>query len=623
MPFSGWAAITNIYYDPAADTMLDTYLSLAANDAKVQLERVRPTTTMTVVTTNPTGAALRLLVNAADTGFSGKTDDAHKIVTSTADGVTITGKTPLGASHGLYTLLHDMGYRWFWPTADWWPKPAALDDTIDYTGAVVDSVYDVRSMVIPPGFMNMPNGQADYKTWRIRNRAMFEKIYPTNHGYDGISTVANAETNGDPNSVAVWTNISGATKKNLDPEDAWVRARANEYVDRNLALGNIVVSKQLEMAVPASPLDGPMGAVRWQNADKTMRTKEVANGVFSLAAHMADRLTAVASPKLLGILSYSNYSNTPDAANLRTNMAVAVTDQLGVVGEAPSVLDRIAHFAGAGCKTISYVYPGVDQYTQDHPFGAGKRMEKIGLIQDAATVGATGIIAEMTDTWAPKGDTWWAMARWFWTPAVTYASLRSDFFTKLYGSVASTMQAIWDRFDSTGQDHAQVFTSLESAYSTNTDPEIDTRIRHIILWAYWEWKWSAKATGKWETYTMTQTEAQESYAFMSRISTLRTNDSKPRKGDIRDLLKNKYGVTDTSAWEDTTPYTVAEVETMFTEAKTALNVQSGGSETPPPASGSNDVVRYVKQKTAAGDVRKQLKQWDGTAGVPKQIKVRE
>ena len=170
--WAGWGAIDTIYYNPSQDDPTNAFLAQAATELRDELQKVGKTLTITTASAPPSGS-IYLEVNPTHPDLASRDEEAFKLY-SDANGIYITGKTPLAVRHGAYTLLEKLGFRWFFKHPAWEVVPDTLI-----------SLYGLNEVQEPGYFWRflwagMPRDRDVGNLWKTRNRLFGAKYYPSN-----------------------------------------------------------------------------------------------------------------------------------------------------------------------------------------------------------------------------------------------------------------------------------------------------------------------------------------------------------------------------------------------------------------------------------------------------------
>lgn len=560
--FPGWNSINKIYFDPDEDTGLDAYLADGTADLEKQLESVRPDS-FVVTTTPPSGAAVRVRVQRELPAFANKNDNAFRLV-SDETGITITGKTPLAARHGIYAMLHVLGFRWFFPHPAWEVVPAYLAP-VSFGGAVQAPPFKERSLVTPMGFLTATDtGREATRLWNARNRMTSTETYRAYHSWEAISPL---EETARESPSAVCYNANG-TPRNLRPSAPLVVDRAKRYGYDYFRVPTL--ARELKMAAPIDPEDGAPKCPEWTRPDGTIDTQKATDGVIGLANEVARHLQATRPGKYAGVMSYNVYSEVP-MIPLEPNLYVEVATDFGTVGTDKSFSERLAGFKSKGVMTGVYEWFNVWQYTHDRPYGPGAMKNKLQSIATGASGGATVFNSEAGNNWGPKGRAYWLASRLLWKPNTNTDLLLNDFYSKAFGPAQEPMKRYFHRLDTqmlTDRVYGLSFRDLDEALelaSQAGDAKVADRIRQLVLYTYYDWRWGAGTTSG---YPFNLEEMKALYSYVWRLTNLHLITVKPEKGVVSKRLRENFGLSDEeiSQLENKTPPSASEVRGKLNEA---------------------------------------------------------
>jgi len=120
---------------------------------------------------------------AAKAGLNKEAYEGFCIV-SEDDGAFILGNSETGVQHGVATLLHKLGFRWYAPSPKWSYTPTLKTVSLDINLADEPALVD-RGIWYAYG--NPVEGLSDnYRRWAIANRLSVRRLMNTGHSYGNI-----------------------------------------------------------------------------------------------------------------------------------------------------------------------------------------------------------------------------------------------------------------------------------------------------------------------------------------------------------------------------------------------------------------------------------------------------
>jgi hypothetical protein len=359
--------------------------------------------------------------------------DQGFFIQSTNQQLQIIGKTKFGVEHGVWDLLHQLGYRRYFPGSDWrilpnrfavrvnrFCQPAFVDRSMGYGFSTWDET----------GFSRLDA----FSQWKKENRWSEHKIQ-NSHAYQTI--ISDNQAWFDANPGARGKNADGSPSQQLcvtypgvaDVAIQWARKRLKMLKERAVNNGedpDLVDSISME-ASDGGGFDG------CTTDDEQLKTHS--NRVVYLANKVAANLNSDSNtPLYVGILAYNSHSEPP-TIKIHPNVVVTGTDGfIHFDGSLEEMLQawRVMSQSSEGTKIGVYEYYSVEQWDRSLPSRAkASQIPKlIETLQSDANAGAKYFNAESSDNWGPNGIGMWMTSGLLWSPleAQPASYYRWDFF---------------------------------------------------------------------------------------------------------------------------------------------------------------------------------------------------
>jgi len=580
--FPGWSNIATIYYNSSQEDPNNTFLQQAADELKLQLEKVSGTYTIT--TTSPPSTGIFLVVNPNLPALAGKNHEAFQLLTD-SQGIHITGASPVAVRHGAYTLLERLGFRWYFSHPMWYVAPPSLQ--IISLNEVQEPFFTVRDMRSAIGeLIGGANGIAYQSAWLKRNRMSSDMEYAARHSWPNFASKTDVAAQ-DP--AAVCYKPDGITPQQSLPDHSVVINRALNYARNwfNSPTSTDTLTKQTltKQSVPISPPDGnTIWCDEWQvdvdkDGDLDYSAQVITDKTFALTNEVAKMLQKEFPGKYASVLSYSWYPNIP-SFDLENNVYVQVTTFTRETNL--SLQQRLQGYKNMGVLTGVYDYYDVWPWWKDRIQPPRKVRSLLQSMQTATDTNADTFYFEASDNWGPSGRLYWIGSKLMWDPyqgtgSVDAATtlLLDDFYTNAFGPAKEPMKRYYERFDT--QTHTDsvmglAFQDLNEALTlAGGRPEIQDRIWFVFYHTYFWWKWGDNVEGA--AFSGVE-EAKAMQTFLWKTSDLHMVTSRLQREQVVEPALTSFGLsaTDIAALKNITLPTNAESQAWLQEALGAFGV---------------------------------------------------
>ncbi|MCX7705003.1 MAG: DUF4838 domain-containing protein [bacterium] len=395
------------------------------------------------------------------------------IIKSERDNLWIIGNSELALQHGIYTLLENIGCRWYFPDPVWHVIPQKKEIKLS---------LDIREK---PSFAwrniwyeygpRTPKLKLDYENWLKYNKHLgWFRVY-AGHSYANYISPKEFEKNPE-----LFSLVGGERK----PTQICI---SNPEVQRRVIEGVLNVFKKYPDRLMASvePNDGG-GFCECENCKKL---GSVSDQVFYLANLVAKEVQKTYPGKYVGLLAYHLHSNPP-SFNLEPNIHVEVTTGFRS-GTKLTLQQQVEAFRKLGASVGVYDYFSVYLWDWDVP-GAAKagRFYKLGqVIKEMKSLGLTSYTAESCCNWGPNGPGYWLAAKLMWNSDLDINILVEDFFENCFKKAKIPVRRIYDRWAKaerhTPRTLKLALQDLDQAYKLEKDPQVQTRLDRLAMYLHW------------------------------------------------------------------------------------------------------------------------------------------
>ncbi len=390
------------------------------------------------------------------------------------DRLVILGNTPAAVEHAVWDLLHQIGFRQFFPGKTWEILPRTPSLSIDVD---VSESPDYHARKIWAGFAYLKERQDVYDEWCRRNRATSGIELNSGHAYDGIMNRQETEFAKHPEFLAL---VDGKRQK-------------PKFCIANQGLRKLVVKDALEQfekdptrdSISCDPSDGG----GWCECVECAKIGSVSDRALMLANDVAEAVNASKPGRLIGMYAYSEHSPPP---GFQAHPQVVISVATGFIRGGYTV-DQLISGWQVKAKILGIrEYYSVNTWDRDLPGAArGGNIDYLRTtIPHFYTSGARFMSAESSDNFGPNGLGYYLAARMLWDveEAQNIPSLIADFLDKSFGSARIPMEKFYDLLDGTKR-HAlsddllgRMFRLLEEARTLTHDSAILARLDDLTLY---------------------------------------------------------------------------------------------------------------------------------------------
>ncbi|NDC63325.1 MAG: DUF4838 domain-containing protein, partial [Planctomycetia bacterium] len=406
------------------------------------------------------------------------------LLQSSARRLLILGRDDAGASHGVYTVLRDLGCRWFFLTADWEVVPRMADVAVK-----ADRVEGpaLRVRILSNGAGSGASARL-FETWCRRNR--LGSAYggqAVHHSY--ASYVPKSLFKEHPDWFA-WVSTDGlgkGTEQNGEqpctthPE---VVKRVKEGVLADLRRKRDATGEPPAI-VSVSPNDGTPNMCR---CDRCMAAGTYGDCALLLANQAAEAIAAEFPATLVGFLAYGRASTLP--VKVRTahpNVLASVATSFNGGTSVPRLIEEWPKIVR---HVTIYDYYAIGAWGSKQPDNTQPTVASISRsLRSWHARGIEGVNGEMENDWGSCGHRFWAFAECAWNPAVDPAAAMDDFLSRCWGRAAGPMRRYYSRWENGEKATPRVLrlamADLEEAARTAEAPEVVRRVDQLSLYLHW------------------------------------------------------------------------------------------------------------------------------------------
>ena len=398
----------------------------------------------------------------------------HYEIVSTNDGLYLIGATSTAVEFAVWDLLHEFGYRFYFPSPTWEivPKHSTLRIAVDRL-----EQPDFYNRSGPRGGMRLalqPWSSPAWQQWQTRNRTKSSFSLSTGHSYDGILSRHRDEFDRHPDYLALRDGQRGGNKfcisnpglRELVVRDAVVQIENNPERD----------------SVSLDPSDGG----GWCECQACRELGSVSDRVVILANAAADGINKLKyGEKYIGTYAYNDHS-PPPSVKVHPNVVVSLATAF-IKGD-QTFVEMLTGWSSKATLIGIRDYYGLPVWHQSLPGTgtAGRPMLLAGKIREQHAAGARFMNAESDEAWGPHGLGYYIASRLLWDIDAPVEAVIDDFLTNCFGPAKEPMRKFYEFIGSGPRpsDHmvGTMYRLLRDARQLTTDPHVLARIDSLVLY---------------------------------------------------------------------------------------------------------------------------------------------
>lgn len=486
------------------------------------------------------------------------------VLQSTSDSLFILGATDLAVEHGVWDLLHRLGYRQFFPGQVWEILPHLPDASIRVQTLQRPS-YLYRHLFYGYGSWMRGGGGDRFSAWAIRNRISVPNSRAsvqlnTGHAYAGIASANEAVWKEHPEYLAL---VNGSRSRKANSQKFCTSNPGLRAVLRETAIRTVEAKPQLQ-SISRDPSD----LDNWCECDNCAALGGRSNEAVIIANEAAAAIEEKFGPRIVGMYAYNQHSPPPTVA-VHPNVVVSVATSFIRGG---FTLDELmAGWKARGATLGVREYFSVFAWDRDMPGSA--RAARLLYMQNNIPryhhLGARYMTAEMSENWGPHGLSYYLASRLLWdiSEADNTQAILEDFLDKAFGPAREPIADFYSVLN--GPDKrvvsesllARLYTALAKArLLAADDPQVMARLddltlytRHIELYLAY-----IQSSGKEERQAAFEALAKHAWqlretGMVDTIALWRDLPRRDRQVKIPPEADVKIPDAD-NPWKNTTPY---------------------------------------------------------------------
>ena len=393
-----------------------------------------------------------------------KSESQAYLLRSSQSRLLVIGNSKIGLRNAVWDLLHELGYRQFFPGRTWEVIPRLTQPEIRINKS---SAPDFVTRNIWYQFSTWPNNKTLFFDWREKNRVEPGFRVESGHSYHKIINANKALFKAHPEA------LSGNKLRFDHPQlRVAVRRYVDDFFEHNPELHG----------VSAEPSD----AAGWD-----LKLGTPSNQAVRIANEIASYTEIRYPNKHIGLLAYNHHS-APPTITLNPKIIVLVATKYISSGadDINSLLRKWGQFA---TQVGVYDYYSNFVWARSLPWKSltGDYLRTASNIKSYHHNGARYFQAESGDNWGVNGLSHYVSSRVLWNVNEDPHAIATDFFDKAFGDINSPMRDFYDNLSVGGVPYTpqeRIGVLLDAIHRTKLatkDEGILRRLEDLVLYCHY------------------------------------------------------------------------------------------------------------------------------------------
>ncbi|MCB0473177.1 MAG: DUF4838 domain-containing protein, partial [Flavobacteriaceae bacterium] len=370
-----------------------------------------------------------------------KDGQSFQLLVEGLNNVQITGTGKNSFINGIYTFLHELGFRWYMPGDNWIKigdlkklQPINKIYTPDFPNRFYAGSGGAHAI---PGIDPQDNFSKELILWNRRNRVSFDYV---SKGHSGMNFYSSKKAELDKHPEYFCNNkITRYTRLNIDNKDA-----VNLFVD--WALEQV----KPEMPFPVigvDPADGAGGAEDCLPATIPL-VKTWSDKYFWLANKVSVKLPESDKKTRVQLYAYNNHAAPPNFSLDDNVYPVIIPYAFQNVSEPEEFIDQWSKTMHGKPMGI-YDYWNITQWSKCLPqFNIYVLEPRLRLWKKK---NITSIQLESTYAKGPMGHVFWIAMQMMWDTRLPFDELYKEFLSDCFSEAAPDIKKMYDRWSTNYQ----------------------------------------------------------------------------------------------------------------------------------------------------------------------------
>ncbi len=429
--------------------------------------------------------------------------------------VSLIGATDIAVSHAVWDFLYQVGYRRFFPGANWEVIPQNKELKIEVNKRTSPN-YWVRDYFI--GYGTWDDNAKRWQEWRAANRLGQSFSWNSMHSWEKIIAKYKAEFDAHPEYFALvkGQRVTTGHRVKFELSNADLRqlvARyAVEFFDEN----------PHEDSASIEPSDSG----GWSESPEANAMGSHSDQMVILANEVIDAVRAKYPQKYVAFYAYSTHAPAP-RLTLKPGAIVSVTTAIRQ-GDA-SFEDLIRDWKKQGAKSGIRDYAGVggyEGYGVPYQSLSSRVDDYVQALKNYSELGVEFYRTELGDDFGSNGLGYYLATRILWdkNEAQNVPALIDDFLEKSFGEAKEPMRRFYGLINGLDQTKVpafeidsirQLYILLDEAWNSTADAGVRRRLGDLVLYLHFLEKYHRFLDS---TGPMQQQQFEETLRFAYRTS---------------------------------------------------------------------------------------------------------
>lgn len=398
--------------------------------------------------------------------------------------VILIGNSAIAVRHAIYDYLEQLGFRYFQPGEEWQIVPIVKKFFPVYN-RITQPAFHTRVLANGHGFLKNEALAARFSKWADANR--IGGFFEVNIGHSYQTIVSNNKKQFQEHPEYFATSVK---KGEIPPTP--------KFNVTNPALVNLVKEDAVNRIKEAIRIGKPLKMLSMEPSDGSgfcdspacLKLGSVSDQVFYLANEVAKYVKKSYPDMWIGSLAYNEHI-LPTKIPLEKNVFVMVTN--GFNRSKFTTNELLQQWSKLASRVGVYDYLSVYEWDYDLP-GKSNVSQMAYLKKEIPAFyksGARSYLAETNIGWISKGLGQYITSRLLWDLNVNVDSLRNDYFTRCFGSVALQLKKLYTSWEEAPKGFisdnllSDWIDLVQEADRQNKDEAVARRLDHIKIYLHY------------------------------------------------------------------------------------------------------------------------------------------
>ena len=394
------------------------------------------------------------------------------VLHSTADRLYIIGNSDLGAQQGIFTLLRQLGCRWFFAHEAWTVIPRQRRLQIDIS-AIESPDYDYRIIWYGWGARTEKTG-ADLGAWWRHNRMCGWFARDCGHAYANFCPSSLFEKHPE------YFGLVDGRRQAFQP------CTTNPDV---IQLAIDYALRRFEQEPERNMLSfDPNDNGEFCECDRCKAVGTISDRVFLFANQVAEAVAARFPDKYVGLLAYA-WHTEPPSFKLDPNVYVQLTR--GLRRTEMTWEEQISAWSEKVSSFGVYDYFSLHEWDGSMPGKAkGGNLDYLrSSIPFWHSLGATTLDGQSGCNWGPNGLGYYLAAQLTWDVEADADAIIDDFYAAAFGKAAGPVRRFYERWQEGNEMSERTlvlsYRDLHAARELAGRRRIERRLDHLMMYLHW------------------------------------------------------------------------------------------------------------------------------------------